>query len=161
LIKNLLVQIVIFTAIFQFLSWFKESDMLTRNTSLAEQSFVLTSTVDEYVSLQANQKTKVIYFFAPWCHVCHASISNLQAIYQKNENIDVVAVALDFVDKAEIEQFVIQHHLTFPVVFGNEQVKSAYKISAYPSYYVINEENTVVSKSMGYSSELGLYLRSL
>jgi hypothetical protein len=85
----------------------------------------------------------------------------LQSLYEKNPNIDVIAVALDYVDQKQVLNFSSKHQLTFPVVYGNEQIKTAYKIQAYPSYYVLNEESTIISKSMGYSTELGLYLRSL
>ena len=89
------------------------------------------------------------------------SISNLQAIYEKNDRINVIAVALDFVDQKEVFEFSSQHQLTFPIALGNEQIKAQFKIKGYPSYYVIDEENTVVAKSMGYSSEIGLFLRTL
>ncbi len=113
------------------------------------------------VSLNAEGKTTILYFFAPWCHVCHASIDNLQALYQKNEQIDVIAVAMDFISRKEVMEFTSQHQLTFPIALGNEAIKQTFKISGYPSYYVLNEENLIISKSMGYSSEIGLYLRSL
>lgn len=160
MLRNLSIQIVVFFTIFQLLSWFKEADMLSTNSKLNHQSVSLVSTIGEPVSLTAKGKT-VLYFFAPWCGVCHASIDNLQAIYQKNENIQVIAIALDFMETKEVDDFVAQHQLTFPVVYGNEKVKQLYKIKGYPSYYVLNEENTVIAKSMGYSTELGLFLRTL
>jgi thiol-disulfide isomerase/thioredoxin len=113
------------------------------------------------ISLKASGKTTILYFFAPWCQVCHASIENLQALYQKNEHIDVIAIALDFTTKQEVMKFTSQHQLTFPIALGNEAIKQTFKISGYPSYYVLSEENVIIGKSMGYSSELGLYLRSL
>lgn len=134
--------------------------MLSTNTNLTAHEFVLTSTMGEQVSLTPKKRT-ILYFFAPWCTVCHASIENLQLTYQKNPNIDVIAVALDFIEQEEIVEFVSKHELTFPVVYGNEAVKKIYQITAYPSYYVVDEENTVVAKSMGYSTEIGLYFRSL
>jgi len=115
----------------------------------------------ETVSLNSQGKTTVLYFFAPWCQICHMSIGNLQALYEKNEHLDVVAVALDYTSIDEVMDFTKQHQLTFPIALGNEEIKHTYSISAFPSYYVINENNTVVDKSMGYTSELGLYLRSL
>ena len=115
----------------------------------------------ENISLNAKGKTTILYFFAPWCHVCHASISNLQAIYQKNEQIDVIAIALDFTSNQEVQEFTQQHKLTFPIALGNEDIKHTFEISGYPSYYVLSEENVIIGKSMGYSSELGLYLRTL
>mgnify|MGYP003387465299 FL=1 len=89
------------------------------------------------------------------------SIGNLQSLYESNDNIDVVAVVLDYMDVEQVMGFTKQHQLTFPIALGNEEIKHAFAISAFPSYYVISEENTIVGKSMGYSSELGLYLRSL
>lgn len=134
--------------------------MLERQESLTEHNFILPTITGEAISLSPEKRT-VIYFFAPWCSICHASIDNLQAIYEKNETINVIAIALDFMEVSEIEDFVAKHQLTFPIVIGNEQVKQAYKIHGYPSYYVMSEENAVISKSIGYSTELGLYLRSL
>jgi len=138
----------------------KESDMLDNKSNTSTFDFVLPTTVGETVALTSNQNT-VIYFFAPWCQICHASIDNLQSVFQRNQQLNVIAVALDFMDQEEVEKFVAKHQLTFPIAYGNEEVKQAYKIAAYPSYYVINEQNIVIAKSMGYSTEIGLYLRSL
>jgi len=117
--------------------------------------------MDKTISLNAQGKTTILYFFAPWCQVCHASIGNLQALFQKNEQLDVIAIAMDFTSSEEVMKFTSQHQLTFPIALGNEAIKQTFKISGYPSYYVLNEENMIIGKSMGYSSELGLYLRSL
>lgn len=159
--RGILIQIVVFFAIFQILTFIKESNMLSTDTSMRKYDFTLTSTMGDTVSLTPNKKKTIVYFFAPWCTVCHASIENLQNIYQKNQEIEVIAVGLDFVEREEIEAFVSNHQLTFPVVYGNSEVKKAFQITAYPSYYVLDEQNTIIAKSMGYSTELGLYLRSL
>ena len=115
----------------------------------------------ETVSLNSQGKKTIVYFFAPWCQICHLSIGNLQALYEKNDHLDVIAVAMDYNHVDEVMDFTKQHQLTFPIALGNEEIKQAFLISAYPSYYVISEENSIIGKSMGYSSELGLYLRSL
>jgi hypothetical protein len=93
--------------------------------------------------------------------ICHASIGNLQIRYQQDPSLNVIAVALDFTDTNEVLAFTKQHQLTFPIALGNEEIKQSFEITGYPSYYVISEENMIVSKSLGYSSELGLYFRSL
>jgi thiol-disulfide isomerase/thioredoxin len=135
--------------------------MIPNDEVLVEDNYQLTSIMNEPITLKADDKTTVIYFFAPWCQVCHVSISNLQALYEKNEHIDVIAVALDYMNADEIKDFSLQHQLTFPIALGTEQVKKSFKITGYPSYYVINEQNTVISRAQGYSSEFGLYLRTL
>jgi len=140
---------------------FREVDMLSTGEVVTQQNITLKTLDNKTIELNSIENTTVIYFFAPWCQICHMSISNLQDIYEKNDHINVVAVALDFVDQKEVFEFSSQHQLTFPIALGNEQIKAQFKIKGYPSYYVIDEENTVVAKSMGYSSEIGLFLRTL
>ncbi|MFT5294691.1 MAG: thiol-disulfide isomerase/thioredoxin [Colwellia sp.] len=150
-----------FFTIFQALSMFREVDMLSTGEVITQRSISLKTLDNKTIELNHIDKITVIYFFAPWCQICHMSISNLQAIYEKNDHINVVAVALDYVDKKEVFDFSSQHQLTFPIALGNEQIKAQFKVKGYPSYYVIDEENTIIAKSMGYSSEIGLLLRTL
>lgn len=160
LIKNLFLQAIVFILIFNGFSWLRESSMLSGGSQLTD-SPVLSTIDDKQVELKAENKKTLIYFFAPWCTVCHASIDNLQDIYMKNQDVDVIAVALDFVDQHEVDEFVAKHDLTFPIAIGNERVKKEFKIKGYPSYYVLNEENQITGRSLGYSSEIGMYLRLL
>lgn len=130
-------------------------------TSKPISLLTLPTTLGEKVALGSSEKTTVLYFFAPWCTVCHISISNLQTIYEYNQDIEVIAVALDFNDLSEVVNFTNEHQLTFPVALGTESIKQTFAITGYPSYYVIDKDNVIVSKSMGYSTTVGLYLRTL
>ena len=170
MIRSFIIQAIIVVLVFQLLSFFRETSMLPTETLVTnaidfgkqnlnyDQVFTLSG---KTISLTAFDKTTIVYFFAHWCQICHASIGNLQARYQQDQELNVIAVALDFTDPDEVLAFTKQHQLTFPIALGNEAIKQSFEITGYPSYYVINEENMIVSKSLGYSSELGLYLRSL
>ena len=164
-LRSLSIQVFIFFIVFQGISFVRETGMLSTNTEISvasDLSFTHVPTLmGETISLNSQGKNTIIYFFAPWCQVCHISIGNLQTLYEKNDNLDVIAVVLDYSSLDEVMDFTKQHQLTFPIALGNEKIKHAFSISGYPSYYVINEENSIIGKSMGYSSELGLYLRSL
>jgi peroxiredoxin len=160
-LKSLFIQAVVFLAIFQALTMFRESDMLSSGEQITPQTVLLETLDDKTIELANFNKTTIIYFFAPWCQICHVSIGNLQEIYEKNQQINVIAIALDYVDKKEVFEFSSQHQLTFPIALGTEQIKHQFKIEGYPSYYVIDDKNTVIAKSMGYSSEIGLFLRTL
>ncbi|OUR61429.1 heme-binding protein [Colwellia sp. 39_35_sub15_T18] len=165
MLRSFAIQALIFLVVFQGISLLRETSMLSTDVELTAIASQATRNVPtlmgETINLASQGKTTVIYFFAPWCQVCHVSIGNLQSLYEKNENLDVIAVALDYTRIDEVTNFTRQHQLTFPIALGNEAIKHAFSISGYPSYYVISEENTIIGKSMGYSSELGLYLRSL
>lgn len=160
-IRSLAIQIIIFTLIFNLVSWFKETSMLSTDTQLSTEPLILKTIMDKDIQLLANERKTVIYFFAPWCQICHLSIENLEDLYLENQDVDVIAVALDYMDADEVRKFTKQHQLTFPIALGNENVKQKFNITAYPSYYVIDKQNKIVSKSLGYSSEVGMYLRTL
>ena len=160
LFKSLAIQTIIFICIFQFTSFIRETSMLSTDSQVTSSQSLPTLHGKE-ISISADGKPLVVYFFAPWCQVCHASIGNLQAIYEKNQNIDVIAIAMDFTSQEEVEKFTRQHKLTFPIALGDHLTKADFKVQGYPSYYVIDEQNLIASKSMGYSTELGIYLRSL
>jgi peroxiredoxin len=165
MLRNFLIQALIVIVVFQSVSFLRETNMLSFDSKISPTNELLFTQVptllDETVSLNSQGRKTIIYFFAPWCKVCHVSIGNLQTLYEQNSQLDVIAVALDYQHLDEVMNFAQQHQLTFPIALGNEKIKNAFLITAYPSYYVLSEENTVIGKSLGYSSELGLYLRSL
>ncbi|WP_394174514.1 TlpA disulfide reductase family protein [Thalassotalea litorea] len=165
IIKSLLLQAVIIVIVFNGVSALRESGMLSSWQHQNAPDFHLNSLDSSTVNLNqamGEQKT-VLYFFAPWCSVCRFSIGNLQALYEKHpsERVQIYAIALDFVDQQEVESFVEGLELTMPILLGNEALKQAYQVSAYPSYYVLDQNQQVVHRSMGYSTELGLLLRTL
>jgi thiol-disulfide isomerase/thioredoxin len=160
LLRSLLIQVLVFFVIFNAISMWRETSMLSTSADVVPVKHQLKTLMHNDIRLQAKGKKTIVYFFAPWCQVCNFSIDNLQNLYQKNPEIGVIAVALDFVDVAEVKKFTNNHQLTFPVALGNESVKADFQVQGYPSYYVLNEENVIIGRSLGYSSEIGLYLRS-
>jgi thiol-disulfide isomerase/thioredoxin len=160
-LRNLLIQVLVFLVIFNALSMWRETGMLSTSADVVPVEYQLKTLMNNDIMLQAKGKKTIFYFFAPWCQVCNFSIDNLQNLYQKNPEIDVIAVALDFVDVDAVKKFTNNHQLTFPIALGNESVKADFQVQGYPSYYVLNEENVIIGRSLGYSSKIGLYLRSL
>ena len=139
----------------------RETEMLSSSDDVVPEAHNLKTITNTNITLSANGEKTIVYFFAPWCQICNFSIENLQNIYQKNSQINVIAVALDFVDDEQVLAFTKNHQLTFPVALGNERVKADFKVQGYPSYYVLDGQNTVIARSLGYSTEIGMYLRTL
>ncbi|MEC8138728.1 MAG: TlpA disulfide reductase family protein [Pseudomonadota bacterium] len=109
---------------------------------------------------QLQGKQTVVYFFAPWCSICRYSMPNLEKAHQQGK-LNAIAIALDYQNIAEVKQFTDSLELTMPVLLGSKSTGQDYKISAYPTYYVINEQLAITAHSMGYSTELGLRMRTL
>lgn len=109
-------------------------------------------------SLEPNDKKTLIYFFAPWCTVCKMSIGNLDAV--NTDDYNVIRVALDYQSQEEIEAFAKNNEVNGTILLGGEQHKSRFSISGYPTYYILNENLEVIRSDMGYSTYLGLKLRT-
>ena len=122
-------------------------------TSLDGESFEIPNT--------QTPKLTLVYFFAPWCGVCRASIRNLDAVREWVPDVAVQVVALDYESTESVLNFVRDVGVTSPVAFGTPAVRDAWNISGYPSYVIIGKDQEIHTASIGYSSQLGMLVRVL
>lgn len=157
------IDIAIMLAIFWGVSSWQSRDLLPTTGHVPAPAFELVSLTGETYRLPEIQaESTVLYFFAPWCRICHLSISNLEKLRQvrSKKALSILIIALDWQDAAEIKAFVEEHQLTIPVLLGTPEVARAYRIKGFPTYYVLDAAGYVIKHSMGYSTELGLRLRT-
>jgi thiol-disulfide isomerase/thioredoxin len=102
----------------------------------------------------------VVYFFAPWCFYCKNSIDNLDKLVASGDLAWARAVALDYGDQGEVRQFVAETGLSQPVLLGTPQTTQDWNINAFPTYFVIDANGDITGRSVGYSTSLGLWVRS-
>ncbi len=157
-------EILIIVAIFMALRYWQEMDMLTSDANVS----VLTARALDgkqyrFPDEQQNSEHTLIYFFAPWCKICHLSIGNLNILRKQisEDRLKIMIVALDWKNKAEIADYTAEHDLDFPVLLGDQSWHDQYKIRGFPSYYILDKKGVVLSKSMGYSSSIGMIARAL
>ncbi len=119
----------------------------------------------ETFSLETQRgKTVLLYFFAPWCSVCKVSASNALWIRKivSPSRLEVAAVALDYESEASIVEFVKDAGIeALPVVRGTDDIRDRFKITAYPTFYIIDAEGRVHTKGVGYSTLVGMLIRAL
>ena len=108
-------------------------------------------------------KPVLVYFFAPWCTFCALSSDNLVRLrrIRNQESLSIVAVALDWQTKAEVQAYVDRHDLDLPVVLGNRQTARDWRVTAFPTYYVLNSERRIQRRDLGYSTQFGLWWRTI
>ncbi len=162
LIKNISVFFILFFCIFFLGSWLREANMLSTGPDVSAPPFELQSLAGIPVSSDSLRgKKTLIYFFAPWCPICRISMPNLEDFHhEKGREVNVVAIALDYESHEELLAFKEEYALTFPILEGTKVTQEAYRIQGYPSYYILDENGMVTHKSMGYSTEIGMVLRS-
>ena len=143
-------------------AWQSRHLLSTAGDTLAP-TFELTA-VDGQVYRFPDRQTQstLLYFFAPWCQVCRLSIGNLEKLRQVRgaEELSILIIALDWQDLSEVKQFIAQQQLTLPVLMGTPSVAQAYHIRGFPTYYVLDAAGYIIERSLGYSTELGLRLRT-
>lgn len=102
----------------------------------------------------------IVYFFAPWCRVCRVSIGNLDSLVASGALDWGVTIALDFADTGEVADFIADSGVTLPVLLGDGRTLEDWSIYAFPTYYVIDAAGNIDSRSVGYSSWLGMRWRA-
>lgn len=105
-------------------------------------------------------ETGVIYFFAPWCFYCRYSIDNLDELVASGDLAWARAVALDYGNLDEVRGFISETGVNLPILLGSPQTLQDWRIQAFPTYFVIDGDGKIVSRSVGYSSKIGLRART-
>ena len=103
----------------------------------------------------------VVYFFAPWCFYCKRSIGNIDELVRSGKVEWARAVALDFADLQEVRDFVSEVGLEQPVLLGDAETARDWNIRVFPTYFIVDEDGGISSRSVGYSTSLGLKTRAL
>lgn len=104
-------------------------------------------------------ETGVIYFFAPWCFYCKKSIDNLDKLVADGDLAWARVVALDYGGLDEVREFIASTGVSLPVLLGTAQTSSDWQIRAFPTYFVIDSQGAITSRSVGYSTSIGLQAR--
>ena len=105
----------------------------------------------------------LLYFFAPWCKVCDLNIGNLNLVrkLRSEDSVALFAVALSYIDLQSVEAFLERNSLDVPVLLGTQKLLDAYRIRAFPTVYALDESGNIDGATVGYTTTLGLWWRSL
>ena len=137
-------------------------DMLPADQRIMAPSFLLADVAGQpLASASLAGKPVVLYFFAPWCHVCAASAPQLRW-YDRffGESTPLVLVALDYDSPAEIRSWVARHRISAPVLLGNPAAAAAYRVRGYPTYYMLDRGGRIAARDFGFTTLVGLWLRT-
>ena len=110
-------------------------------------------------SVMVPGETGVVYFFAPWCFYCRSSIDNLDELVASGKLSWARAVALEYESLEDVREFISDTGVHLPVLLGSSQTTGDWQIRGFPTYFVIDGDGQIVSRSVGYSTKIGLAAR--
>ncbi len=91
----------------------------------------------------------VLVFMASWCGPCREESPEIEQFYQDNQDrAALLAVAVS--DPAEdIETFMTENGLTFPVMLDGDEAAGDYGVSGIPTTVVIDAQGYIVKRIIG------------
>jgi cytochrome c biogenesis protein CcmG/thiol:disulfide interchange protein DsbE len=92
----------------------------------------------------------LINFWATWCGPCQQEMPLIQQYYQKyNSDLVVLAVNSDE-PKADVQAFVTNLNLTFPVLLDpGMKVEDLYQVRAFPTTFFVDKSGTIRYQHIG------------
>lgn len=151
--------IAIVCLVFYGVTTYHEYDLLKDDQTVPAPAFSLVSLQGETLtSEQLKGKDTLLYFFAPWCAVCDVSADSVENLRQqvKQERLNVVMIALAYDHPQQVRDFIQRHDLTVTTLLGTSHTSQAYRISAFPTYYVLDSDGMVVNRSTGLNLSWGM-----
>lgn len=99
-------------------------------------------------------KIVIIDFWATWCPPCRKGIPEFVELKSEYEDdgLEIIGITLDDKSiKPDVEKFIEDYKINYPVVWGNESVKYKYGgIRNIPTTFVIDPDGNVISQYVGY-----------
>lgn len=159
---GLLAELVVLLLLFLAVRAYQTRDLLKTDGEPAPELRLPALTGDELDLARMGGRPTLVYFFAPWCGVCSASADNVRRLRSMRDEqaLSILVVALDWQSVEEVSAYAERHRLNVPVLLGDEKTQRDWKVTGFPTYYVVDAEGRIVRKDYGYSSQLGLWWRS-
>jgi thiol-disulfide isomerase/thioredoxin len=103
---------------------------------------------------QYRGKVVLIDFWATWCPPCRRSIPILKSLYEtyKDRNFIILGISLDE-SLEELQKFVKENEINYPVLIGTQEVAGQFKISAVPTIIILDKHGKIQYREVGFGTE--------
>ena len=89
----------------------------------------------------------LVDFWATWCPPCVMEIPELNAFYEEyGSRVELVAVAIDGEDRAELAAWAEENGIGYPVAIGSEELARKYGAHAFPYHLLISPDGHVLER---------------
>ncbi|MCP3738680.1 thiol-disulfide oxidoreductase ResA [Rossellomorea sp. BNER] len=166
LIRTIILIVLASAVIYTLYANFTKGERGTLDKGDTAPDFVLTDMKGETHRLSDYKGEGVfLNFWGTWCKPCEKEMPYMENQFQKfkDQGVNVIAVNVGESD-FQINKFIDEHQLTFPVVVDKEKdVQNAYGIKPLPTTFLINPEGKITKIITGSMSEKDIeqYMESI
>lgn len=108
-----------------------------------------------YSSDDLKGKATLIEFTFNSCAACILAIPILKRLNEKYKGKSLQIININTLDSKEsVLKFVNKHNLQFPVLLNGKAIGKSFQVSAYPTFYLIDQEGNIVYSAHGYNDDL-------
>jgi len=116
----------------------------------------LISLEDQKISLAALKgRLVLIDFFYKSCYPCMQALPVLQSLHDKYQDKGLNVVGIDPYDaKEDIATFLAKRGITYTVLLGGKNAAKDYRVSGYPTMYLLDKEGKILFVQEGYGKTI-------
>jgi thiol-disulfide isomerase/thioredoxin len=105
-------------------------------------------------------KPTMLVFWAPWCTVCKAESQNVSWVRSiVGSRANVVSVAASYRAVADVQAYVHEKGVDYPVVLGDDATVARFAVDAFPTVYFLDARGRISGSAVGYATTGGLLAR--
>lgn len=112
--------------------------------------FEYTSFDGEKVSL-SRMKGKIILldFWESWCGYCILVLPKINELLKEYKNKGLIIIGITTENREQIEKLIKSNQLNYINIFADKSILKKYKVTARPTYYLIDKNGIIIKTSYG------------